>query len=455
MSQPPATLSCMSADTDKTYLCIDLKSFYASVECAARGLDPFTTNLVVADPQRTDKTICLAITPAMKALGISNRCRVFEIPKSLDYIMAKPRMRHYMEISAQIYSIYLRFVAPEDIHVYSIDECFIDATPYLQLYGLQARQFARMLMDEVFKETKITATAGIGTNLFLCKLALDIMAKHADDGIGFLDEAEFKRSISTHRPITDIWNIGPGIANRLLKYGVKDLAGVAALPQSVLYREFGVNAQFLIEHSHGIEPCTIAQIQAYEPQGSSMTNGQVLFCAYTFDEALIVLREMCDASVLELVEKRLVTSHVSIYVGYEVSKKEPRQDVAVYECGHGKRYVGAGARAEHGGGSKKIDARTNSFSKLWPYVEELYRKTVDPTRAIRRVNLSFSNLMDEDFATLDLFVDQEADAQERALAQAQIAIKGRFGKNAVFKATSLQDKATGRQRNAQVGGHSA
>ncbi len=444
----------MGADTGKTYICIDLKSFYASVECAARGLDPFTTNLVVADPDRTEKTICLAITPAMKELGISNRCRVFEIPKTVDYIIAKPRMRHYMDVSAQIYGIYLRYVAPQDIHVYSIDECFIDATPYMELYGMDAREFARKLMDDVFKETKITATAGIGTNMFLCKLALDIMAKHAEDGIGFLDEAQFYRSIWNHRPITDIWNIGPGIANRLLKYGVVDLQGVAELPPSVLYREFGVNAQFLIEHSRGIEPCTIAQIQAYEPQGSSITNGQVLACGYSFDEALIVLREMCDASVLELVEKHLVTNHVSIYVGYEAPKGDAAHAGArVYEGGHGKRYVGW--RSEHGGASRKLNMRTNSFAKLWPVIEELYRKNVDASRVIRGVNISFSNLMDADFATLDLFSDQEADAAELSLAQAQIAIKDRFGKNAVFKGTSLQEKATGRQRNNQVGGHSA
>ena len=445
----------MTADTGHIYICIDLKSFYASVECTQRGLDPFETNLVVADPERTNKTICLAITPAMKEIGIRNRCRLFEIPENVDYLIAKPRMRHYMEVSAQIYEVYLRYVSPQDIHVYSIDECFIDATSYLGLYGKTEREFARMLMDAVFEETKITATAGIGTNLFLCKLALDIMAKHAEDGIGYLDEAGFRRSIWNHRPITDIWNIGPGIANRLLKYGVRDLEGVAHMPPKVLYREFGVNAQFLIEHSHGIEPCTIAQIQAYEPEGSSMTNGQVLACGYTFDEALIVLREMCDASVLELVEKHLVTSHISVYAGYEHQRPKPGEGVTVYECGHGKRYVGKGARAEHGGGSRKLGERTNSFHKLWPRVEALYRETVDTGQVIRRVNLSFSGLMDEEYATLDLFTDEQAEQQERALAQAQLAIKGRFGKNAVFKATSLQEKATGRQRNDQVGGHRA
>ncbi len=333
----------MRADTGRTYICIDLKSFYASVECAERGLDPFTTNLVVADPERTEKTICLAITPAMKELGIRNRCRLFEIPAGIDYLVIKPRMRHYMEVSAQIYSIYLRFIAPEDIHVYSIDECFIDATPYLGLYGKTARQIARMLMDEVFAETRITATAGIGTNLFLCKLALDITAKHVEDGIGFLDEDAFRRTIWNHRPITDIWNIGPGIANRLLKYGVKDLEGVARMPPSILYEEFGVNAEFLIDHANGIEPCTIAQIHAYEPQGSSITNGQVLSSDYSFEEGLVVLREMVEASVLELVEKHLVTDQLALYVGYARERGEGGSE-RWFEGGHGKRALGAAPR---------------------------------------------------------------------------------------------------------------
>ena len=443
----------MRADTGRTYICIDLKSFYASVECAERGLDPFTTNLVVADPERTEKTICLAITPAMKELGIRNRCRLFEIPAGIDYLVIKPRMRHYMEVSAQIYSIYLRFIAPEDIHVYSIDECFIDATPYLELYGKTARQIARMLMDEVFAETHITATAGIGTNLFLCKLALDITAKHVEDGIGFLDEEAFRRTIWNHRPITDIWNIGPGIANRLLKYGVKDLEGVARMPPSVLYEEFGVNAEFLIDHANGIEPCTIAQIHAYEPQGSSITTGQVLSSDYSFEEGLVVLREMVESSVLELVEKHLVTDQLALYVGYARERGEGGSE-RWFEGGHGKRALGSG-RGGHGGGSRRIGERTNSLCKLWPRAEELYRQTVDPGRPLRRVNICFGNLLDEDCATLDLFTNPEDELRERSLAQAQIAIKEKFGKNAVFKATSLQEKATGRQRNEQVGGHSA
>ena len=286
---------------ERTYVCIDLKSFYASVECVDRGLDPLTANLVVADPDRTEKTICLAITPSMKALGLSSRCRVFEIPENVDYVMAKPRMQRYMEASADIYSIYLRFVSPEDVHPYSIDECFIDATPYLSLYRTSAREFAVMLMEAVLAETGVRATAGVGPNLFLAKVALDITAKHARDCIGFLDQAEFERTIQTHRPITDIWNIGPGIARRLAKYAVYDLRGVCEMSEATLYREFGVNAEYLIDHAHGVEPCTIADIHAYEPSGHSLGNGQVLPCDYSFEEARDVLREMVDQLVLDLV----------------------------------------------------------------------------------------------------------------------------------------------------------
>ena len=326
---------------ERVYICIDLKTFYASVECAERGLDPFTQNLVVADMSRGTSTICLAVTPAMKKLGVRNRCRVFEIPQNIDYIAAKPQMRHYMEVSARIYGIYLEYVSAQDIHVYSIDECFIDATPYLPLYGLTARQFADELRGAVFARTGITATAGIGPNLFLAKVALDISAKHAPDGIGVLDQERFRRDVWRHRPITDIWGIGPGIANRLAKYRVHDLMGVAALDERILYREFGVNAEYLIDHAHGIEPCTIAEIQAYRPQASSMVNGQVLSRNYSHDEALTVLREMVDASVLDLVDQGVVASSISLYVGYASEAHEVRRlDVsgsASYRDGCGRR----------------------------------------------------------------------------------------------------------------------
>lgn len=437
---------------NRTYVCIDLKTFYASVECVARKLDPFTTNLVVADPERTKTTICLAITPAMKDLGIRNRCRLFEIPEGVKYVIAKPRMRHYMEVSADIYAIYLRYVSAEDIHVYSIDECFIDATPYLALYGTTARGFASMLMDAVLAETGICATAGVGTNLFLAKVALDITAKHAPDNIGYLDQAEFERLIWDHRPITDIWNIGPGIAKRLAKLGVHDLRGVCRLDGSVLYSEFGVNAEYLIDHAHGIEPCTIAQIKAYEPQGKSMSNGQVLPGDYTYDEALTVLKEMVDQLVLELVEKNLVAESISLWVGY-AREDSSEESGPAFQGEHGKR--SDRRNFPHTGGTRKLHERTNSFKRLSSRFEELFAETTDRTKPIRRIHVGFGSIMSEDFATVDLFTDIEAEAQERSLQDTVLAVKGRFGKNALLRATSLTEKATARERNEQVGGHHA
>lgn len=448
---------------NRTYVCIDLKTFYASVECIDRNLDPFTTNLVVADPERSKTTICLAITPAMKNLGIRNRCRLFEIPPGVKYHIAKPRMRHYMEVSADIYAIYLRYVSAEDIHVYSIDECFIDATPYLVLYNTTARGFANMLMEAVFAETGICATAGVGTNLFLAKVALDITAKHAPDNIGYLDKAEFERLIWDHRPITDIWNIGPGIAKRLAKFGVRDLRGVCRLDESILYKEFGVNAEYLIDHAHGIEPCTIAQIQAYESKGHSMVNGQVLPGDYTYDEALIVMKEMVDATVLELVDQQLVAESITLSVGY--AKERPGKadgfdaatvsdddDDNAFQGEHGKR-TASGRFGPRTGGTRKLHERTNSLKKLLPRFEHLYAETTDRSKPIRRIHVGFGSVMSEDFATVDLFTDVVADEQERSLQETVLAVKGKFGKNALLRGMSLTEKATARERNEQVGGH--
>ncbi|MDO4291053.1 MAG: DNA repair protein [Eggerthellaceae bacterium] len=469
---------------ERTYLCIDLKSFYASVECVARGLDPMTTNLVVADPARGEKTICLAVTPAMKALGVRNRCRVFEIPEGIRYIKAKPHMKRYMQVSAGIYRIYLRYISPDDIHVYSIDECFIDATPYLSLYNVGVRELANMLMRAVLDETGIPATAGIGPNLFLAKVALDVAAKHALDRIAVLDEARFREVIWPHRPITDIWNIGPGIARRLAKYRVFDLRGVTQMDVDVLYQEFGANAEYLIDHAWGVEPCTIAEIKAYEPETTSMGNGQVLPCDYTFEEGRMILHEMVDATVLELVEKGLVTSHVSLVVGYAEGKGASRaaagsvagadaasasgvggmgdaesgetveraQRAPAFVGEHGVRRAGSRYGA-HANASRKLPERTNSLAKLMGYVDALYDEVVDPARAIRRVNLAFGNLMPEEFATYDLFTDVEAEAEERNRQEAILAVKQKFGKNALFKGVSLREKATGRERNDMVGGH--
>lgn len=504
MGEPAA-----APERERTYICIDLKTFYASVECAARGLDPFTQNLVVADTSRGRTTICLAISPAMKKLGIRNRCRLFEIPQDVDYIAAKPRMRHYMEISARIYGIYLEYVSPLDVHVYSIDECFIDATPYLSLYGLTAREFADELRGAVLARTGITATAGIGPNLFLAKVALDIAAKHDKGGIGELDEERFRRDVWRHRPITDIWGIGPGIAERLAKYRVYDLMGVAALDERILYREFGVNAEYLIDHAHGVEPCTIAEIQAYRPQATSMVNGQVLSRNYSCEEALTVLREMVDASVLELVDRGVVASSISLHAGYGSEVRELRRLDAsgsasyVDGCGHRRsstaedipritprpgenrieppRVAGRerdlyaeGARrrgsftGEHGtrpaagrgayahaGRQRKLQERTNSRRKLQEHFETLFRESVDPRRPIKRLSIGFGDLLPEELATIDLFTDVEAEARERELQRAIIDVKGRYGKNALVMGRSLRPEATGRERNEQVGGHHA
>ena len=470
-----------SPSTSRTYICIDLKSFYASAECFSRELDPMIHNLVVADRDRGPKTICLAITPAMKALGVRNRCRIFEIPDGIDYIMAKPRMRHYMEVSAEIYATYLNFISPDDIYAYSIDECFIEATPYLSLYEKTPREFAKMLINAVHKTTKIPATAGIGTNLFLAKVALDVTAKHSEDGIGELDEESFKREIWFHTPITDIWQIGPGIARRLAKYGAYDLASVAALNPETLYREFGVNAEFLIDHAWGQEPCTIADIKSYEPEGHSMVNGQVLPCDYTFNEARMVLREMADASVLDLVEKGLVTDHVSLMIGYAIEKNgmgrdtntraasnagvdavDPAESAGIeynkpefFDGGHGKRLSSGGYPAARTGGSRKLSRRTNSKHVLVNQLLKLYDETTHPSKAIRRVNIGFSGLLPEEFATFTLFDDMEAEAKEHDLQEAVIAVRNKFGKNAMLRGTSLQEKATAQERNEQVGGHHA
>lgn len=328
------------AHEQHTYICIDLKTFYASVECVDRGLDPLTTNLVVADESRGRTTICLAITQAMKDLGIHNRCRLFEIPDGIDYITAVPRMQHYMEVSAKIYGIYLEYVSPQDVHVYSIDECFIDVTPYLDLYHTDAEGFACTLRDEVLARTGITATVGIGPNLFQAKVALDITAKHVPSRIGILDDETFRKEIWPHRPIADIWGIGPGVAARLEKYGVYDLMGVAALDENLLYDELGVNAEYLIDHAFGREPTTIADIQAYRPQATSTTTGQVLSKGYAYEQAYTVLREMVDNAVLDLVDKHVVCDSISLFVGYASERADIRRLDAsgtaqyVDGCGH-------------------------------------------------------------------------------------------------------------------------
>ncbi|MBS5451160.1 MAG: DNA repair protein [Coriobacteriia bacterium] len=472
-------------ETQRCYLCIDLKSFYASVECVARKLDPLKARLVVADPARGRTTICLAVSPALKKLGVRNRCRLFEIPEHLSCIVAPPRMRTYMERSADIYGIYLRYVSPDDIHVYSIDECFIDATPYLRLYDVQdPREFARTLCRAVLQETGITATAGIGPNLFLAKVALDVTAKHVPDGIGLLDDESFRAQIWHHRPITDIWNIGPGIARRLAKHGIHDLAGVALTDPVIIRREFGVNAEYLIDHAWGREGCTIDQIRSYKPQAHSLTNGQILPEDYTFDDARIVLYEMVDALALELVGRRLVTDRISLFVGYgkhgrdapgedrdgrtmppgsgqagwpghKEANIDNRRDIGEEDFvgEHGVQHVHR--FGPHTGGDRRLSQRTNSSRALASAMETLYDETTARDVPIRRLMISFSGLVDERFTTIDLFTDVDALDRERSLSHAMLAIKGRFGGNSLLRGVSLTEKATARERNMQVGGHRA
>lgn len=434
-------------DRERTYVCIDLKTFYASVECVDRGLDPFTARLVVADPERGRGTICLAVTPALKALGIRNRCRLFEIPPSIGFQTVLPRMGRYMQVSADVYGIYLRYVSPEDMHVYSIDECFIDATPYLGLYGMDSRGFARMLMNAVRDELGLCATAGIGPNLFLAKVALDITAKHDPHNIGVLDEEEFKRTVWHHRPITDIWNIGPGIARRLETYGVRDLFGICWLDEDVLYREFGINARYLIDHAHGIEPCTIAQIHAYKPKGSSMTNGQILPCGYRYEEGLTVLKEMVDASTLELVEKGLATGSVGLHVGYAVPKADRGAflDNAVQDA----------SNARHTGGSRRLTRQTASFHAVLQEAVELYASATRRDCDLRRITLTLGSLVPEACAAMDLFSEPEALSKERRVQEAVLAVKRRFGKNSLLKGINFAEYSTGRERNEMIGGHHA
>ena len=341
-----------SKSEERTYLCIDLKSFYASVECADRGLDPFTTNLVVADPTRSANTICLAITPALKAQGVKNRCRLGDIPDGIEFTCAMPRMSRYMEVSANIVGAYQRFVSADDMHVYSIDESFIDATPYLKLYDMDAKSFARMLMNAAFECAGVTATAGIGPNLLMAKVALDVCAKHVPDGIGVLDDDSWKREIWFHRPITDIWGIGPGIARRLERRGVFDLAGICTLPQKSIMKEFGKNGLFLLDHAWGQEPCTISQARNYKRHGHSISNGQVLMRDYGFSEAKTLIREMALASCLELTEKGLAATGVGLYVGYSASNFN-------HHAWSGERAPFLGA-----GGSAKLPKPTDSVSQV-------------------------------------------------------------------------------------------
>lgn len=496
----------------RQYIAIDLKSFYASVECVARGLDALTTNLVVADARRTEKTICLAVSPSLKAYGIPGRARLFEVVQkveqvnrqrkkqapgrtfagssadatelacdaslALDYIIAPPRMAHYMRYSAQIYEIYLNYVAPEDIHVYSIDEVFIDATAYLKAAGQTAREFARTIMKDIYSRTGITATAGVGSNLYLCKVAMDIGAKHAppdENGarIAELDEIGYRRTLWEHEPITDFWRVGRGYAERLASVGLYTMGDVARCSlggagdyhnEDLLYRLFGVNAELLIDHAWGWEPCTIADIKAYRPRSGSVGAGQVLQCPYSFDKAKLVALEMAQGLALELVGKELVTDQIVMTVGYDVENRDYTGEMVTDR--YGRRMP------KHAHGTQNLERFTSSEKRISQAVTELFGRIVDKKLLIRRLYLTATHVAAEGTQKregaqqMDLFTDyaaQEAQRQEeeeelereKRRQQAVLAIKGKYGKNAILKGVNFEEGATAKERNETIGGHKA
>lgn len=414
----------------RTYLCIDLKSFYASVECVERKLDPMTTNLVVADLERSEKTICLAITPAMKALGISNRCRVFEIPKGVEYIAAVPRMQLYIDYAAEIYSIYLKYISKDDIHVYSIDEAFMDVTDYLTLYGMSARELGKTIIGEIYEKLGIRASCGIGTNLYLTKVALDISAKHAEDFIGELDEETYRETLWNHRPLTDFWRFGKGIAKRLESIGIYTMRDIAQTDEDLLYRLFGIDAELLIDHAWGKEPVTIADIKSYRSRTNCISSGQVLACSYGFADGKLIVKEMADLMCLDLVEKGLVTKSVTLHVGYD------------------NRLNAAPAH-----GTTQLPDETSADMLIIPAVEALYERIINPTLTIKRVNMTFNNVVPEEYHQYNFFADAESLEKNRKLQEAVISIKHKFGKNAILKGMNLEEHATTRERNQQIGGH--
>lgn len=468
-----------------TYIAIDLKSFYASVECMERGLDPLTANLVVADESRTDKTICLAVSPALKAYGIPGRARLFEVKQKLRQIkastgqdikllIAPPHMQHYINVSARIYHIYLKYVSPSDIHVYSIDEVFMDVANYLSTYRnpdgsrMSVHELAKMIIKDVFTQTGITATAGIGTNLYLAKIAMDIVAKHvaADaDGVRIaeLNETQYKRLLWTHRPLTSFWRIGRGIARRLEEngmYTMGDIARMSVYNEDLLFRLFGIDAELLIDHAWGIETCTMQDIKNYKPDSNSVGAGQVLGCSYPARKARLVVREMVDSLVLELVEKGLVTDQVILDIGYD-------KDTSNYSGPtHADRYDRKIPKPAHG--SAKLSSYTSSTMEITEAAIALYDRIVNPELLIHRLNVTFPNVMNEreakdnTFIQYDLFTDfEEMEKHEKELEREKkmqkvmLDIKGKYGKNAILKGMNLEEGATAMERNRQIGGHKA
>lgn len=505
---------------NRTYIAIDLKSFYASVECVERGLDPLTTNLVVADASRTEKTICLAVSPSLKSYGIFGRARLFEVVQkvrevnalrlnkaqgraftgstyndielkaspnlSLGYIAAPPRMAYYIEYSTQIYNIYLKYIAPEDIHVYSIDEVFIDATDYLNTYNLSARELATKMILDVLKTTGITASAGIGTNLYLAKVAMDIQAKRISidkNGVQIaeLDEMSYRRLLWSHRPLTDFWRVGKGYAKKLEEQGLFTMGDIARCSlgkstdyynEDLLYNLFGVNAELLIDHAWGWEPCTIADVKAYKPRTNSIGSGQVLQCGYTFDKAKLIVREMTDLLVLDLVDKKLVTNQLVLTVGYDIENlTNPKIKKSYHRAITTDHYGRSVPKSSHG--TTNLGRQTSSTKLIMGAVTELFERIVDKNLLVRRVNIAANHVVDEstiqkkdNVEQLDLFTDyvdvqlkkevEEVELErEKKMQKAMLEIKKKYGKNAILKGMNLEEGATTLDRNKQIGGHKA
>ena len=504
----------------KTYIAIDLKSFYASVECRKRNRDPLTTNLVVADPSRTEKTICLAVSPSLKKYGLSGRARLFEVIQKvktaneirklkapnkvfcgssddsialqknpslkIDYITAPPRMARYMEYSTKIYNIYLKYIAPEDIHIYSIDEVFIDVTHYLSTYNMTARELAMTMIQDILSTTGITATAGIGTNLYLCKIAMDIVAKHIEPDkngvrIAELDEMSYRRLLWNHRPITDFWRVGRGYSNKLEKIGLYTMGDIARCSigkptdyynEELLYKLFGINAELLIDHAWGYEPCTMEDVKTYKPETNSISSGQVLHCPYEFDKARLVVKEMTDLMVLDLVDKGLVTNQIVLTIGYDIENITDKNISQSYKGTVTTNYYGKKVpKPAHG--TTNLPKQTSSTTLITNAVMELYDKIVNKKLLIRRINIVANKLVDEhsvknanNYEQLDLFTDYEILKKQREKENAEserekrmqntiLDIKKKFGKNAILKGMNLQEGATAKDRNNQIGGHKA
>lgn len=504
----------------KTYIAIDLKSFYASVECRERNRDPLTTNLVVADPSRTEKTICLAVSPSLKKYGLSGRARLFEVIQKvntannirklkapdkvfcgssddsielqknpslkIDYITAPPRMAHYMEYSTKIYNIYLKYIAPEDIHIYSIDEVFIDVTHYLSTYNMTARELAMTMIQDILSTTGITATAGIGTNMYLCKIAMDIVAKHIEPDkngvrIAELDEMSYRRLLWNHRPITDFWRVGRGYSKKLEKIGLYTMGDIARCSigkptdyynEELLYKLFGINAELLIDHAWGYEPCTMEDVKTYKPETNSISSGQVLHCPYEFDKARLVVKEMTDLMVLDLVDKGLVTNQIVLTIGYDIENITDKNRSQSYKGTVTTNYYGKKVpKPAHG--TTNLPNQTSSTTLITNAVMELYDKIVNKKLLIRRINIVANKLVDEHsvknankYEQLDLFTDYEILKKQREKENAEserekrmqntiLYIKKKFGKNAILKGMNLQEGATAKDRNNQIGGHKA